>query len=72
MHKKTSPKPTQANFFLPELCQAEALLGLVLLAELLVLVLVLAEPINQGFDWSRLALTSLFVQWVVLLTAACQ
>lgn len=70
MHKKTSPKPTQANFFLPELCQAEALLGLVLLAELLVLVLVLAEPINQGFDWSRLALTSLFVQWVVLLTAA--
>lgn len=70
MHKKSTSKPSQANFFLPELCQAEALLGLVLLAELLVLVLVLAEPINQGFDWSRLALTSLFVQWVVLLTAA--
>jgi len=30
------------DFFLPELCEPEALLGLVLLAELLVLVLVLA------------------------------
>lgn len=70
MHKKTSPKAQHTHFFLPELCQAETLLGLVLLAELLVLVLVLAEPINQSFDWSRLALTSLFVQWVVLLTAA--
>lgn len=55
---------------LPQLCQGETLLGLILLAELLVLVLVLAEPIQQGFDWSRLALTSLFVQWVVLLSAA--
>ena len=55
--------------FVPELCQAEALLGLVLLAELLVLVLVLAEPMMAGFDWMRLALTSLFVQWIVLLAA---
>ncbi|TRX75222.1 sensor histidine kinase [Pseudomonas mangiferae] len=67
------------DFFVPELCQAEALLGLVLLAELLVLVLVLAEPFRaepfvSGFNWTRLALTSLFVQWIVLLSAAllCQ
>src|SRR5690606_40168283 len=46
----------------------EALLGLVLLAELLVLVLVLAQPMQPGFDWVRLALTSLFVQWVMLLS----
>ncbi|MBE7374443.1 sensor histidine kinase [Pseudomonas lopnurensis] len=57
------------DFFVPELCQPEALLGLVLLAELLVLVLVLAEPMQPGFDWMRLALTSLFVQWIVLLSA---
>ncbi len=57
------------EFFVPELCQPEALLGLVLLAELLVLVLVLAEPMQPGFDWMRLALTSLFVQWIVLLSA---
>ena len=58
------------DFFVPELCQPEALLSMVLLAELLVLVLVLAEPMHAGFDWMRLALTSLFVQWNVLLSAA--
>ena len=58
------------DFFLPELCESEALFSLILLAELLVLVLVLAEPIMHGFDWIRLALTSLFVQWIVLLSAA--
>lgn len=69
--KKPKPNiPASDDFFVPELCQAEALLGLVLLAELLVFVLVLAEPITAGFDWMRLALTSLFVQWIVLLSAA--
>ena len=58
------------DFFLPELCLPEALLSLVLLSELLVLVLVLAEPMQPGFNWVRLALTSLFVQWIVLLSAA--
>lgn len=57
------------DFFLPELCAAEALLVLVLLAELLVLALVLTEPMPDGFNWPRLALTSLFVQWIVLLSA---
>ncbi len=58
------------EFFVPELCEPEALLGLVLLAELLVMVLVLAEPFVATFNWTRLALTSLFVQWIVLLSAA--
>ena len=58
------------DFFLPELCEPEALLSLVLLAELLVMVLVLSEPMQPGFNWVRLALTSLFVQWIVLLSAA--
>ena len=73
MHKTTPaapPAPATDDFFVPELCQSEALLALVLLAELLVLVLVLAEPMNGSFDWLRLALTSLFVQWIVLLSAA--
>ena len=63
-------KAPHDDFFLPELCEPEALLSLVLLAELLVLVLVLSEPMVQGFNWVRLALTSLFVQWIVLLSAA--
>ena len=62
--------PVEDDFFLPELCEPDALLSLILLAELLVLVLVLAEPIMAGFNWVRLALTSLFVQWIVLLSAA--
>ena len=64
------PPAVEDEFFLPELCESEALFSMILLAELLVLVLVLAEPIMQGFDWVRLALTSLFVQWIVLLSAA--
>ena len=52
---------------MPELCQPEACSAS--LAELLVFVLVLAEPMQPGFNWMRLALTSLFVQWIVLLSA---
>ncbi|WP_437879493.1 sensor histidine kinase [Pseudomonas sp. LRF_L74] len=68
------PGEAYDDFFLPELCKPEALLSMVLLAELLVLVLVLAEPMLPGFNWVRLALASLFVQWIVLLSAAllCQ
>ena len=58
------------DFFLPELCLPPALLMLIVLAELLVLVLVLSEPMHPGFNWVRLGLTSLFVQWIVLLSAA--
>lgn len=70
MNTQTQPRIRDNDFFLPELCRGEALLGLVLLAELLVLVLVLADPGTTGLDWSRLALMSFFVQWVVLLTVA--
>ena len=74
MHTQSSAKKKYNaaidDFFVPELCQPEALLSMVLLAELLVLVLVLAEPMTPVFDWVRLALTSLFVQWIVLLSAA--
>jgi len=58
------------NFFLPHFCRGEAVLMLVLLTELLVIALVLTEPLAAGFNWGRLALCSLFVQWIVLLSAA--
>ena len=69
MFSKSSNNP-EPDFFLPELCLPQALLVLIVLAQLLVFVLVLAEPMNPGFNWIRLALTSLFVQWIVLLSAA--
>ena len=46
---KSKPAPAD-DFFIPELCESEALLGLVLAAELLVLVLVLAEARQPEFD----------------------
>ena len=58
------------DFFLPNFCSPRAVLFLVVIAELFVLVLVLAWTGYGSFDWNRLALTSLFVQWIVLSSAA--
>jgi two-component system sensor histidine kinase AlgZ len=68
--KYTRLRVPDSEFFIPELCAAQALFVLVVLAQLLVSVLVLSEPMNPGFNWMRLALTSLFVQWIVLLSSA--
>lgn len=58
------------DFFLPDLCSSVAVFTLVVLAQLVVLVWVLAQPAAEGFNWLGLAMASLFVQWVVLLSAA--
>ncbi|MGI0118877.1 sensor histidine kinase [Zooshikella sp. RANM57] len=58
------------DFFLPDLCTTKAVFLLVLLAELIVFVWVLALPQEATFDWNRLALASFFVQWIVLVSAA--
>ena len=58
------------DFFLPDLCSSVAVFTLVVLAQLVVLVWVLAQPADGGFDWLQLAMASLFVQWIVLLSAA--
>ncbi|MDP5209633.1 sensor histidine kinase [Microbulbifer sp. 2205BS26-8] len=56
--------------FLPDLCSATALVALVLMGELLALVLVLALDGLREFNWQRLGLVSLLVQWVILPSAA--
>lgn len=58
--------PTTAHFSVPNLCSAPAIALVVLVAELLVLVLLFA---GSQISWVRLALLSLFVQWVALLSA---
>jgi len=58
------------DFFLPDLCSSVAVFTLVVLAQLVVLVWVLAQPVTEGFNWLGLAMASLFVQWIVLLSAA--
>ncbi|WP_321349147.1 sensor histidine kinase [Halopseudomonas oceani] len=58
------------DFFLPDLCSSVAVFTLIILAQLVVLVWVLAQPVAGVFDWLQLAMASLFVQWIVLLSAA--
>jgi len=55
-----------AHFRIPELCNVTALTVVILVAQLLVLVLLLA---GQEITWARFALLSLFVQWVALTSA---
>ncbi|MEM7080852.1 MAG: sensor histidine kinase [Pseudomonadota bacterium] len=54
------------HFVIPELCNTTALTLLVLFAQLLVLVLLLA---GDEISWIRFGLMSLFVQWIALLSA---
>ncbi|MCB1691739.1 MAG: histidine kinase [Pseudomonadales bacterium] len=69
--ERSGQRPQEADdFFLPDLCQAQSILFLVLVAELLVFVVVLVPTNLVEFSWTQLGLTSLFVQWVVLLSAA--
>ena len=58
------------EFFVPDLCGPRPVFVMVMLAELLVLVHALASSSLPDFDWDLLAIGSLFVQWVVLLSAA--
>ncbi|WP_193163843.1 sensor histidine kinase [Microbulbifer hainanensis] len=56
--------------FLPDLCGVSALAALILMGELLALVLVLAVDGLREFNWQRLGLVSMTVQWVILPSAA--
>lgn len=69
-NKSGSSDTVNPEFFLPDLCEKEAVFFMVLVAELFSLVLVLASSSLIAFDWNKLALVSLFVQWVVLSSAA--
>ena len=56
--------------FLPDFCANPTVFLTILLAELFAMVLALSEADRLGDFWNRLALVSLFVQWVVLGAAA--
>lgn len=67
--KKHAKNQVAEDFFLPDLCSGQPVYILVLVAELLAIVLVLAASGLTPFDWQKLALTSIFTQWVVLTSA---
>ncbi len=52
------------NDFLPHFCRLHTLFGVVVMAQLLVFLLVLAQP--AGNRWWALSLFTLYVQWVAL------
>jgi len=58
-----------ATGFLPDFCANRAGFLLVLIAELLAVVLALTQSRSLESFWTTLALASLFVQWVALMTA---
>jgi len=60
----------RGEFFIPDLCGTRQVFIIVLLAQLLVLVYTLAASGLPHYDWNLLAMASLFVQWVVLLSTA--
>ncbi len=58
----------QETLFLPSFCDIRMVFAVVVIAELLAFVLVLAG--NDTQRWTRLGLVSLFLQWVALTSAA--
>jgi two-component system sensor histidine kinase AlgZ len=66
-----APAEEEDRFFLPDLCNGQAVLLLILVAELLVLVLVIWKGGLAPFDWVSLAVVTLFAQWLALTSAAC-
>ncbi|TLM74312.1 sensor histidine kinase [Microbulbifer harenosus] len=64
------PESSSPPHFLPDLCGVTGVASLVLMGELLALVLVLATDGLHPFNWQRLGLVSLTVQWVILPAAA--
>lgn len=61
---------TEENFFLPDFCSVRMVFAVVVIAELLAIVLTLAPLDRQDTRWEDLSITSLFIQWVALISAA--
>jgi len=64
----TNGNDVQQTLFLPSFCDIRMVFAVVVIAELLAFVLVLANGRND--PWSQLGLASLFLQWIALSSAA--
>jgi two-component system sensor histidine kinase AlgZ len=60
----------QSEFFLPDFCALRSVFAVVVLAELFAFILTLAAYPYSSDPWGDLALTSLFMQWAGLISAA--
>ena len=62
--------PRDADYLLPNLCQGEGLLGVVITAELLSILIVVVKSGVGSFSWLDLGMTSLMALWITLLSAS--
>lgn len=67
----SSKQLIDAKELIPDLCQVRAVLWLILFSQALVIVLILLSSGAQNFSWEQFGLLSFYVQWVVLVSAAC-
>jgi two-component system sensor histidine kinase AlgZ len=65
-----APAADGRGFFLPDFCEARAVLAIVLIAALLAIVLALAGPTGHGAFWTDLASSSAYLLWTGLACAA--
>lgn len=56
--------------FIPDICTLQSVLVLILLGEMLALVLAIASTGLARFSWMDFGLSSLLIQWIILLSAA--
>src|SRR4051812_5123736 len=68
---RASPSPPAQPHWLPDFCSLPVLFAVMLVAELLVLVAVIAPNDENTSILPRLTMTSVFVQWLALLCAVC-
>jgi two-component system sensor histidine kinase AlgZ len=61
---------SEKTFFLPDFCSLQSVFAVVVLVELLAFVLTLAAAPHRDELWNVLALYSLFMQWVGLISAS--
>lgn len=64
------PIEQQQRPFVPNLCSAHSVLVVVVVAQLLAVLTTLTAALYSDFSFERLALSSLFIQWVALTSAA--
>lgn len=57
--------------FLPNLCTVQAVFHLILVGELLAIALTVVHGGMLDFNWNRLGVLSILIQWIVLASASC-
>jgi two-component system sensor histidine kinase AlgZ len=68
---RASPSPPAQPHWLPDFCSLPVLFAVMLVAELLVLVAVIAPDAESGAFVTRLTTTTVFAQWLAMMCAVC-